>query len=257
MGPREVWWRIVPGMAQNNEQIGLPEWLAGWQEWLEKDLFEQVHGILLERQVFRSWNEIVDAAVPESKAPGLFHNWVNQNYFAALAMGVRRMCDLNSQTRSLARLLEEIKEHASSLTKDWWMGRWYAPDEAPPENYVKAFATWSSEGEHVDPEVVQRDLDILRDCRSAVTPYVNKYVAHLDKDRASAIRVTLGEVHAAAESVYRVFHRWYQLVTNVALSVPVVGAWEQVFTVRWITDEKAREVLARREVELRELEKGL
>ena len=49
--------------------------LARWSDWLEEDLFQQIHELARQREVFKSWNEIVDVASPESKRRGLFHTW--------------------------------------------------------------------------------------------------------------------------------------------------------------------------------------
>lgn len=234
-----------------------PDWLEDWREWLEGDLFQQVHEILQQRLVFKSWNEIVDVAATDSKTPGLFHAWVNHNYIAALAVGVRRMCDRDTRTRSLVRLLEEIKEHAPELTREWWMGRWWPPDDEPSEPYLAQFDELSSGGDHVDPAVVQADLDRLTEVSGVIREYVNKFVAHLDGDRARVGPVTLGELHEAADTVYEVFHRWYELVTNVTLTVPAIEHWETVLTRPWITEEQAFAIFERRRAELKQLEQDL
>lgn len=182
---------------------------------------------------------MVDIASPESKTRGLFHAWVNYNYFTSLAVGIRRLCDPDSRTRSLVRLLTEIEEHVAELTGDWRVGRRSRAGGEPSERYLKEFDELSSEGEHVDPALVRKDLEELHKALEAVKPYVNKYVAHLDADRKSFGSVKLGELHAAVDRVYQVFHCWYQLVSNVILTAPLVEPWEHGFTVAWITEDQA------------------
>ena len=65
--------------------------LERWRKWLEDDLFQEIHQLVRQREVLKSWNEIVDVASLESKRHGLFHAWVNHNYIDSLVMGVRRM----------------------------------------------------------------------------------------------------------------------------------------------------------------------
>lgn len=126
-------------MTYEAEPADSTSWLDDWSEWLEDDLFQQVHQLVRQREVFKSWNEIVDVAVPESKTRGLFHAWVNCNYVTSLAVGVRRMCDQDTRTRSLVRLLNEIEDHAAELTREWWAGRWWPEGDDPPDHYLDRF----------------------------------------------------------------------------------------------------------------------
>lgn len=244
-------------MTYETEPADSTSWLDDWSEWLKDDLFQQVHQLVQQREVFKSWNEIVDVAAPESKTRGLFHAWVNHNYVTSLAVGVRRMCDQDTRTRSLVRLLSEIEENAAELTRDWWAGRWWPEGDDPPDRYLDGFNELSSGGDHVDPAVVRADLEKLADACKVVKGYVDKHVAHIDGDRQSLGPVTLGDVHTAADTVYEVFHRWYQLVTNTVLTVALVEPWEHGFTVPWITDDEASEIIARREAESKVLENRL
>lgn len=244
-------------MTNTEEMVDAPDWLADWREWLEDDLFQQVHGLVRQRDVFRSWNALVEAAAPESKTNGLFHQWVNHNYVTSVSVGVRRMCDAKGRTRSLVRLLGEIKANASELTREWWIGRWHPPTDNPTAAYLESFDRLSSGGDHVDPEIVNDDLDRLGDVCCTVKRYVDKHVAHVDADRFTVKPVTLGEVHTAVDVVYEVFHRWYQLVTNAGLATPFAEPWEHIFTVPWIGQPDASAIFASRQAESEELEEHL
>jgi hypothetical protein len=167
------------------------------------------------------------------------------------------MCDRDSRTRSLIRLLSEIADHATELTRDWWSARWWPEGDEPPKHYLERFDELSLGGDHVDPAAVRADLERLAKVCKVVKSYVDKHVAHIDGDRESHGPVTLGEIHTAADTVYEVFHRWYQLVTNAVLATPLAEPWEHGFTVSWITRDEASEILARREAETRELESRL
>lgn len=81
---------VVSWQNTSGDIMDPSDWLQRWREWLEGDLFQEVHELVRQREVFKSWNEIAEVASPESKTRGLFHAWVNHNYIDSLAMGVRR-----------------------------------------------------------------------------------------------------------------------------------------------------------------------
>ena len=77
------------------------------------------------------------------------------------------------------------------------------------------------------------------------------------RKRSSVEKLTLGEVHAAYAAIYEVFHRWYERMVNVSLSVPMAEYWEHVLAVPWITEDQAMEIFTRRQDEGDELENRL
>lgn len=93
-----------------------------WQEWLEGDLFQAVHGLVQLRDVFLGYNDLLGRLPERARTPGLFHSWTTHNYVNAMALGVRRMCDEDPRTASLARLLTELAERPDQLEGEWWLG---------------------------------------------------------------------------------------------------------------------------------------
>lgn len=230
-----------------------PDRLENWRNWLDDDLFDQIHEIVLQTEVLRSWNEIVDVAPTEAKTDGTFHWWVARNYVVALAVGVRRVVtDRYPGTRSLRNLLVDIQEHTDELTEDWWMSRWWPTDVSRDEAYAEIFSKLSSGKDHVDPEVLQLDLDRLDSVGVAVKDYVDKNLAHLDPDRREHPSITIGDVHEAVDVAYTIFHRWYQLIADVSLGYRIPTQWEHTFAVPWVTPAEADEIAARREAEAAE-----
>ena len=86
-----------------------------------------------------------------------------------------------------------------------------------------------------------------------VKRYVNKHIAHLDADR-DAVSLTLGDVHGGADTVYEVFHHWYQLISNTSLAVMDPQPWEYIFTAGWIGEDDAAGLFEARSRDSKELE---
>lgn len=232
-----------------------------WRLWLKGDLSQQIDHIIYQRSAYKSWSEIVEKADINS---GLFGELVNINYVTSLAVPIRRMYDKGNKkkTRSLWRLLTDIRENIHLLTDEWWAIRYSASSlksylgDDHFNKYLQSFNNISCRAEYLDPEIVNEDKMRLEKVAKKVQPYVNKYIAHLDADRKSS-GLTVGGLHDAADLVCEVFYRWNYYICGVNPSVPSVGAWENAFTNSWITKEQAFVIANRRGVEAKELEKRL
>lgn len=220
-----------------------PSRLKRWTEWVEGDLWKEVHEIFNQVLVFRSWNEIIGEASEESKKPGFFHAWVTHNYLDSIASGVRRLSDADDRTNSLRRLLIEIREDADELTLDWWMSR-ALPDAE--DVWERSFAELSNGGEGLDPHVVEADEAELLDVCGKLKGYVDKNIAHLDADRSHIEMPTIGDAHEAVRSIYRIYHRWFQVVTGSSLAPLRPPRWEHVLATSWIDMETAALISDRR-----------
>ncbi len=241
-------------MSDKGETKDISVRIAYWRDWIQGDIAEQVRGIWFKRRAFESWNDIVGFAQLDSS---FFVEWVNENYLRSLAMVVRSMCDKNKRTRSLYLLLNNIKDEAHILTREWWISRY--PDSINTEyhydmykRYLRAFDNISYEGVHLDPKIVYQDIQELDKMSDKVRPYANKYVAHLDKDRQK-FGLAMGSLHSAADKLYEIFHRWHDFLCKVNSSVPSVRQWENDFTKPWITREQAGKIVSRRRAEATEL----
>lgn len=82
--------------------------------------------------------------------------------------------------------------------------------------------------------------------------YVDKYIAHLDSDRSDIELPKISEGHQAVLAIYQLYHRWFQIVTGSALVPPDPVPWEYIFTVPWLSKDRAAEISDRRRSEIRE-----
>lgn len=232
----EQWRRSLTSDRETTDSL---KKLEKWKVWLEGDLTQQINRIMHQRETFKSWNDIVEVAAAGSKSSGLFHTWVNYNYIQALTIAIRRMHDKDTRSMSLRCLLIDIKSHPSVLSRNWRESK------------------LSDRGEYNLPELIDMEIVKLDNSSEQVKPYATKYVAHLDGDRESIERPNLGELHKAADLLYEVYHRWYELICQVVLLSPSRRPWEQIFTVPWITVPQAEVIVGRRKAEFGELERRL
>lgn len=228
-----------------------------WCNWLEDDLSEQIYNIIYQRSAFKSWNDIIGKANPNI---GLFNEWVNINYVTSLAVSIRRMYDKSKRTRSLRKLLIDIRKNIHLLTHEWWASRYSASSlenylgDDHSKQYLQLFNDISCKAGYLDPDIVDEDKKKLEQIYNKMRPYVNKHVAHLDADRRELPGLTFGELHEAANLVCEVFYRWNYYICGVNPSIPSVEPWENAFTKSWITEEQARVIATQRRTEAKELE---
>lgn len=217
-----------------------------WAEWLKGDLWRQIHELFNQLHIYRSWNDIVGAAVEESKRPGLFHAWVLHNYLDSIASGVRRLSDYDNRTNSLVRILQEIEAGTEHLTRDWWMST-AVPGDA--DVWEQRFSELSGDSDTIDPRAVKDDCETVIAACERVKGYVDTHIAHLDADRDRVDMPTIGDVHEAIRAIYSIYHKWFAIVTRESLAPLEPPRWEHVLSMAWIDSQTASEISERRRAE--------
>jgi hypothetical protein len=176
------------------------------------------------REVFLSWNDILEDTNHPPQVSGVFHTWVVENYLNGLAVAVRTACDDSRRSRSLLRLLRSVKRHHKVL--------------------VPA----------IDPSIIQDDIDELLRLANKVKQYVNMRVVHVGQRPRCYDGLSVKDIHHAADRAYEIYHRWHERLCNVVLYPPTVTEvpkqpWEYGFTRAWITEEQAARIANRRKDE--------
>jgi len=209
------------------------EAVASWIAWLREDLFQAVHGLMQTREIWRGYNELLRTMPPEAREPGLFPSWVKANYVTEVAVSVRRLCDRDSRTISLVRLLDELVTHPDYVTRELWIGRRRGlVDDA---SLAEPWAVWGGDvGDHLDPQVPLRDRCALLELTKDLRTYVNKHVAHMDADRGEfTVNVTFGHVEEIQTLVYDTYTRYFEFLTETALAEIQFPPWKSIFKVIW------------------------
>ncbi|MDP3984773.1 MAG: hypothetical protein Q8Q52_07220 [Acidimicrobiia bacterium] len=215
---------------------GPPPFLERWTTWLNGDLWQDVHGLVQRVTVFYGWDEVVGLAPDTSRAPGDFHNWVNRNYLDALVVSVSRLTDNDHRTASMVRLLTEIADHSSEITRSWFVSR--ASDFDREAAAARFDRIADANGDRLDPSVPREDCRLLRDSSGTIKSYVDQHIAHLDFNR-QVVSLTVGNVHSATSNIYAVFKRWFQVITGNSLVHLTLAPWPHVLTLPWISPESA------------------
>jgi hypothetical protein len=206
--------------------------IAKWSRWLET-IKSQLYVTAQSRLVFREIFEIIhtNPALPEES---LVYEQLGLWYADSVLMGVRRQAKSKPQSISLRRLLEELRDNASIVTRKYWVGLWAGhPLESGADRRFDKFA--GKGGAHVDPRMIQSDIDGLQAQLNKCETYVDKRLAHFDKG-ASPSTPTYRQLDEALLALEKSLQKYYNMVTaNAIMSItPTIQFnWKRVFDIPW------------------------
>ena len=212
--------------------------IVKWTGWCENTIKDNVLTMYLHRDTWREVSKIIEdnGQLPDS----YWWQFMWDTYAVTQAVAVRREADIHKDVASLGKLIQEIRDDPSRITREFWIGLWDTDDELmlrrAQQGWTKQYA--GSMGTHLDPAIPSADSDALTAVASKVKAYVDRHVAHADASAASAgVTVTLSEVHDAIDVVGDLFKRYYNLLTASSYGslVPLIQHnWKAVFREPWL-----------------------
>ena len=193
--------------------------LAAWTTRLG-NITDEVLSLIHDRDVWRTISEI-GAANPTVVANPFVMGHFNTLYYRRALVSVRAMVDPNPASDSLLTLLTDIAAHPGDL------------ETTDPEMQLAGTDT-------IDPAKVLADIDRLKTAAATTKRYVNKRIAHIDRNGTPAVPAA-PEIDAAVELIGELLQKYTLLLTGADLRLGILVAfdWTSVFTVPWI-DPAAR-----------------
>lgn len=207
-----------------------------WEKWLEKIRLE-VMDLVRNKHIFWKLGDIVRNN-PDIQKPNSFYKFVGDTYFAYCVIGVRRQIRPQKDSISFAGLLQEMVEMPCVLSRERFVTMYEKGAECEANHDFSQFAQENSE--HIDPNMVQQDLDKLNELSSPVIElFADRRIAHFDKRSMSVEDVpSFGELDACIDFLMELTKRYWLLfkATDIDLLVmPIVDNWEEIFRHPWIS----------------------
>lgn len=207
-----------------------------WLDWLKR-IENDVRRLLMDRYIFQETMEIVKAN-PATHDPNDFVDWFIRQYIHVATIRVRQQIDRRSDSVSLYRLLADLRQQATLITRDWYVGCWPEP---PRSNGAAScsFDDWFGQSQsHADPAVFESDLNRLENICRPLKVYANKRLAHQSniEDRKLAIP-TWGDLDSAIDHLDRVVCRYIGLLRLDVCSTLLPTwqyNWQRVFAKPWL-----------------------
>lgn len=152
--------------------------LAKWDRWL-CIIYKDVVKLVEHQQIFEKVQEIIRAN-PEIQKPNEFYRFLEDTYGAFIAISIRRQIKYQKDSILLLRLLTEIMEDPSVLSRKRFV-ELYRADMQSGAGCIFDEQFSGSCTNHIDPAIVQQDLNELKAHTCKVEKYADKCVAHTDK----------------------------------------------------------------------------
>ncbi|MFD4503693.1 hypothetical protein [Streptomyces sp. NPDC058457] len=220
---------------------------AKWQKWCT--IFDAAEDDI--RTLFHNrhvWTTIEDMWVqsgPEIQLNTITQNWFIRLYVNAQCTGIRRECDEDTRTSSLARCLRRLTETPGMASR----ARYEAAITTNPEvkdeykaGLIRGYDDFAlaSIASCLDQDRIEGDLAALHAAAETTRYYTNKIIAHR---QITDEKITLSwfDLNRALNTVGRVLKRYYRLrhpgsiLGNLGVDLPL--GWEQPFRSAWCPED--------------------
>ena len=208
---------------------------AKWDRWLDT-IYQEVVSLVEHQQIFEKVQNIIRAN-PEIQKPNEFYRFLEDTYGAFIAIGIRRQIKPHRDSISLVGLLEDIIGNPSMLSRRRFV-ELYPANMQLGMSHIFDERFLGSCTDHIDPAIVQRDLDELEAHTCKVEKYADKCVAHTDKQGPPI--PTFAELDHPIDCLKKLTTKYSLLIKAEDLTNTFVPPFitevdmEEIFRVAWI-----------------------
>ena len=206
-----------------------------WNRWFD-DIYEEVVRLVERQQIFGEVQGIIKAN-PEIQKPNAFYRFLESTYADANIMGVRRQIRPHKDSFSFVGLLEDIIENPSVLSRKRFV-KLYKANMQSIANRIFDERFSIGYPNHIDPTIVQQDLDELKTHGDKVEAFADKRLAHWDKKQP--VIPTFGELDACIDCLKELTIKYLLLFRAEDLTNCFVPPFitevdmTKIFSVPWI-----------------------
>jgi len=225
-------------MLSRRKMISHDDQFAKWNKWLDK-IYADIQGLLVNRHIFREVQKTIQAN-PKIQIGSSFYEWMGNVYATAAVIGVRRQRDKDKKSVSFARLLEEIQGVPEVISRERYIALYtdsVLPMDFANRNFDKLIGHGCS---HIDPKMVENDLDLLIKKSKKLKNFVNKRIAHFNKS-AFKNPPTYAELDECLDYLEKLLKKYLSIFrAEVHLRIVPVWQydWKQIFKYPWIEKTK-------------------
>ncbi len=155
-----------------------------WNKWLDV-IHLEITSLSRYRNIFWEVQKIIKNN-PKIQKPSSFYEFLGASYIAFALMGIRRQIKINDDSISFARLLNEICDTPAILSRNRFIALY---NGSTAERFANSdFDKFADKaGNHVDPSLVRKDLENLRNKFKELEKYADRKIAHLDRRKPKII----------------------------------------------------------------------
>lgn len=194
-----------------------------WSRWLGRIENEQLRDLLINRHIFKQFQECTAPHVGTHQGAELAE-WMVQNYIAFAATAIRRMIERPKKSWksiSLRILLEDMAANDTVLTRHRYRSLYKNPVASRFADRDFNTITRSKTASHLSATRIRRDIREIENACAPVERLVNKVVGHTEEDRRKIGKIRYGQIDRAIDLLEATFRR-YSLLVNGSVSDPLV-----------------------------------
>ena len=194
----------------------------GWQGRIEDLLENEIHLLNYHQDLFTQVRDDAVQRYPEPSFAWVVH--YAHLYAHRQAVALRRVCEKQSEVRSLYSLIDSIKRNIEVLS----VHRYEAMALERDLPQTLRFNLDSSGKGHIDPEEVEQSLKALKETSSRTKEFVDTTIAHRDPGGDGLLArgersLTYAEIHEGIEIVSSEAVKWHLYLNGVhAIPKPIV-----------------------------------
>lgn len=209
--------------------------LKKWIRWLEVIEKEVTH-LLIKKDIFWEVNEMIKNNKNIQK-PSSFYDYLGDTYIAYAVMGVRRQVKIDYTSISLARLLSEIIENPEKISREYYKKLYEGSVvEHFADRYFDRFA--GKGGRHISNEMVEKDLEILKQSALKCEELADKRLAHTDKRKLKTLPVfrDLDECIDILDRLCVKYNAVFHAASMQTLMPTYQYDWKEIFRYPWVIE---------------------
>lgn len=203
-----------------------------WIDWAER-VDRDLTNLINYEQIHDDFVKVINVNLEHIKKNDgiIFCDWVRGCYGVQAAVGIRRHVRLkDDDSISLIKILDQLLKCANQVTYSVYL-------EIYPINGFEwqksTFSNFSEDGKTLSMNIINQDIEALKEIDKKIGRFVDKVFAHLDKAGAKS-EITFGDLEEAIQSFDKIACKYITFLTSkgyVSLKPTIQNDWMRIFTV--------------------------
>ena len=240
-----------------NQKFEKSKKLEKWLKWM-KTIHGEIQTLVQDANMFWEIQDIIREN-PRIQKPNAFYSYLARTYFSHAAAGIRRQTELQKDSISFVRLLDEIAKKPEELTHDYFNSRHphsNGPnldqvvgkagleavgivDSSQPKEIIKmdSFASYAeASGAYVCPQMVKDDKTRLESKARILAEFADKRIAHWDKRKLKVVPTfeELDDCIKLLDQTYVKYHFLFHAESIDTLMPTYQYEWKSIFCEPWL-----------------------
>ena len=211
--------------------------LAKWIRWFDVIRID-VQRLLINQHMFREVQKII-ANNKRIQKPSSFYIYLGDTYVAYITIGIRRQIKISPKSISFVRLLSEIKETPSFISRAYYKGLYKdSPNEHLADRHFDNIA--GGKGNHISLKMVNDDLDKLKRTAQRIEEYADKRIAHRDNRKPKVIPtfIDVDKSLSVLDMICSRYQRIFYAEGLTTLMPTFQFDWKEIFSKPWMPSVK-------------------